>query len=341
MSDDVSDDVDVNGARWESAHRAAYGCGAWERARLQADVLVAWHTERTAGFGAPVPDRPLVRTAPRVKWPWGSGSDENTTGLVLWRLAHETGVLVDQVLLTDAVRYCEEPGVVPSAAGPLPDQARRGGIAVGSPESVAAIGRILRAHVADGSAQSPPRTARRMTVGGRVRELRATPDWDGGDWPAALALARRAMRRADDLRDQGTWQPTARERAIAGRIRLDREPADETALSRPPTPDWPARARRLLHLALALSTAADSLPGEDRSTPSPLATALSAAADAFVLLRAGTEEIEHLWAAEPRVPADPDTWELCHVPAALRTQIEETEHLVRAAEAFLWVLACG
>ncbi|MEU8789212.1 hypothetical protein [Streptomyces sp. NPDC048643] len=336
----MSDDAKVGGARWESAHRAAYGCGAWERARHQADVLVAWHTERAAGFGAPAPDGQRVQPAPRVKWPWGSGSTENTMGLVLWRLAHETGVLVDQLLLTDAVRYCE-PGATSLPAGPLPDEARAGGIGVGSAESVAGIGPVLRAHVADGAARFPHRTAGRMTVGLRVRELRATPDWEGGDWPAALTLARRAMRRADDLREQGAWQPTERERAVAARTRLDREPTGEATRLRSPTPAWTARARRLVHLALVLADAADSLPSDDGSAPGPAAQALSATADACVLLRAGTQEIEHLWAAEPQAPADPGAWELCHVPEALRSQIEETELLVRAAEVFLWMLACG
>ncbi|MFJ8989172.1 hypothetical protein ACIRQH_02120 [Streptomyces sp. NPDC102279] len=330
----MSDDANVDEVRWESAHRAAYGCGAWERARHQADVLVAWHTERSAGFGEP------VRRAPRVKWPWGSGSSESAMGLVLWRLALETGVLVDQVLLTDAVRFCE-PGATSLPAGPLPDEAWAGGIGVAGAESVAGVGRVLQAHVADGSAQSPRGTAAQATVGRRVRELRATPDWDGGDWPAALTLARRAMRQADDQRGQGTWRPTARERTVAARTRLDREPALEATRLRHPAPPWPARARRLLRLAVVLSTAADALPSEDGSDPSPPARALSATADACALLRTSIEEIEHLWAAEPRVPADPADWELSHVPEALRTQIEETEHLVRAAETFLWMLACS
>ncbi|MFF0188462.1 hypothetical protein [Streptomyces sp. NPDC005244] len=336
----MSDDADADGARWESAHRAAYGCGAWERARHQADVLVAWHTERSAGFGAPAPVRPVVRRAPRVKWPWGSGSSENATALVLWRVAQETGVLVDEVLLVDAVRYCE-PGATSLPAGPLPDEARGGGIGLGGAESVAEAGRVLRAHVADGSAPSPRDTAVRATVGGRVRELRATPDWDGGDWQAALTRARRSMREADDLREQGTWQPTARERAVAARTRPDREPAFDAARLSRPAPDWPVRARRLLSFAVVLSAAADSLSSAEGPDASPVARALSALADACALLRISTEEIEHLWAAEPQLLVDPATWELFHVPKALRTQIEETEQLVRAAEAFLWMLACS
>ncbi|MFD1275254.1 hypothetical protein ACFQ51_37970 [Streptomyces kaempferi] len=144
-------------------------------------------------------------------------------GLLLWRAAHDAGILVDEILLADTLRYCH-PEAVPLAAGPLPDAARMGGIGVGSAESVAGVRHVLRAHVA---AELPrPRPAGvRLTLGYRVREVLATPDWERGDWLATLVLARQAMGRADDLRERGAWQPTARERSTWARTGLDREPA--------------------------------------------------------------------------------------------------------------------
>ncbi|MGW3664667.1 hypothetical protein [Streptomyces sp. NPDC005141] len=124
--------MDVEG--WESGHRVAYGCGAWERACQQARVLVAWHEEHDLGFGVPAARRFYADPGWRVKWPWGNAVQ--TVGLLHWRAAYEAGILVDQVSLGDAMRYCVQ-GADPSAAGPLPDAARGAGIGVGSAASVA------------------------------------------------------------------------------------------------------------------------------------------------------------------------------------------------------------
>lgn len=329
--------VDVEG--WESGHQVAYGCGAWERACHQARLLVAWHEECDRGFGAHVPRRFYADPGPRVKWPWGSAR-HITVGLVLWRAAYEAGVLVDQVPLSDAKGYCVQ-GADPLDTGPLPDAARKAGIGVGSAASVADIRHVLQAHVET----DPPRprpTGVRLTLGYRVRELRATPDWELGDWPAALALARQAMGRADDLREQGTWHPTEQERSVGARIGRDWEPPPDTsaAFGRPAS-SWLERASRLAETAAALSVAADKLPSDGPGIAGPLARVLGATADACARLRADTEEIGRLWSAEPREPADPASWELSHVPGALLVQTEETEHLVRAVAVFSWVLACS
>ncbi|MER5410320.1 hypothetical protein [Streptomyces sp. NPDC002769] len=328
-------DVDVDG--WESGHRAAYGCGAWERACRQGALLAGWYEEQDRGLGAPTPRRFHAHSGPRAKWPWGSGP--HTVGLLLWRAAHDAGILVDEILLADTLRYCD-PAAVPLAAGPLPDAARMGGIGVGSAESVAGIRHVLQAHVAPEHLQPRPAGAR-LTVGYRVREVLATPDWERGDWPAALVPARQAMGRADDLRERGTWEPTARERSTGARIGLDREPADARPVPGGRASGWRARAARLVHLADALSTDADTLPRDSQGTPGPLAQVLVATARACERLRTSAEEVGRLWAAEPHEPADPASWELAHVPDALRVQTEETDDLVRAVAVFLWVLACS
>jgi hypothetical protein len=333
----VNVDVDMDG--WESRHQVAYGCGAWERACHQARLLVAWHDERDLGFGAPVPRRSYADPGPRVKWPWGSAR-HSTVGLLMWRVAYEAGVLVDEVPLADALRYCVQ-GADPLDTGPLPDAAREAGIGVGSAESVAGIRHVLQAHVEPDPASPRPNEAR-LTLGYRVRELRATPDWDRGDWPAALTAARQAMGRADDLRERGTWQPTDQERSVGARIGRDWEPpADTAAAFGRPASSWLERASRLAGTAAASAVAAGLLPSDERGSTSPLAQVLDATAGACGRLGAGTEEIGRLWAAEPYEPADRASWELSHVPGALLVQTEETEHLVRAVAVFLWVLACG
>jgi hypothetical protein len=323
---------------WESAHQVAYGCGAWERACHQARLLVAWHDECALGFGAPVPRRFLADAGPRVKWPWGSPT-HSLLGLLLWRAAHEAVVLVDEVRLVDALRHCVE-GAEPRDTEPLPDAARGTALGAGSAASVARVGNVLRAHL---TADVPrPRPAGvPLTLGYRVREMRATPDWELGDWPAAHALARRAMGRADDLREQGTWRPTDQERSSAARIGRDLEPPGRTAAFGCPAPSWPERAARLVDTAAALSVAASELPGDAPGGPGPLARVFDAAADACARLRADKEEIDALWAAEPREPADPASWELSHLPGVLLEQTEETEDLMRAVAVFLWVLACS
>ncbi|WRZ88402.1 hypothetical protein OHB54_04640 [Streptomyces sp. NBC_01007] len=329
--------VDVEG--WESGHQVAYGCGAWERACHQARLLVAWHEERDLGFGAPVPRRFYADPGPRVKWPWGTAR-HTTVGLLLWRAAYETGILVDEVPLTDAMRYCVQ-GADPLDAGPLPAAARDAAIGVGSAASVAGIRPVLESHVS----ADPPRprpTGVPVTVGYRVRELRATPDWELGDWPAALALARRAMGRADGLREQGAWQPSDQERSVGARIGRDWEPPAETlAAYGHPSPSWLERASRLAATAAALSSAAGALPSDGRGSAGPLAQVLGATADACARLAVSTEEVGRLWEAEPHEPADPASWEPTHVPGALVAQTEETEHLVRAVAVFSWILACS
>ncbi|MFJ8008342.1 hypothetical protein [Streptomyces fagopyri] len=324
--------MDVDG--WESGHRAAYGCGAWERACHQGGLLVAWHEEQERGFGIPAPGRFHARSGPRAKWPWGSGP--HTVALVLWRTARDAGILVDEVLLADTLPYCD-PTAVPLAAGPLPEAARTGGIGVGSAASVAGIRHVLRNHVAAELPQPRPAEAR-LTLGYRVREVLATPDWERGDWPATLALARQAMGRADDRRERGTWQPTARERSTWTRLGLDRKRVGERAAPEDRAPGWPARAARLADLADVLSTDADTLPRDGQGDPGPLAQVLLAAAHACEGLRTGAREVGRLWAAEPHPPADPDSWELAHVPGALRARTEETDDLLRTVDVFLWSL---
>ncbi|MFJ6836981.1 hypothetical protein [Streptomyces sp. NPDC091209] len=333
----MNGDVDMDG--WESGHQVAYGCGAWERACHQARLLVAWHEERDPGFGMPVPRRFPADPGPRVKWPWGSAR-HSTVGLLLWRAAYEAGILVDEVALDDVLRYCVE-GADPLDTGPMPDAARKAGIGVGSAESVAGIRHVLQAHVEPDPA-SPRPTEVRLTLGYRVRELRATPDRELGDWPAALTVARQAIGRADDLRERGTWHPTDRERSVGARISRDCEPPADTpsAFGRPAS-SWLERASRLADTATELAVAADTLPSDGRGGAGPLAQVLGATSDACARLRAGTEEIRWLWAAEPHEPADRDSWERTHVPGALLVQTEETEHLMRAVAVFLWVLACG
>ncbi|MFG2478753.1 hypothetical protein [Streptomyces fagopyri] len=329
---DVDVGMDVDG--WESGHRAAYGCGAWERACHQGGLLAAWYEEQERGLDAPAPGRFHARSGSRAKWPWGSGP--HTVALLLWRAAHDAGILVDEILLADTLRYCD-PAAVPLADGPLPDAARKGGIGVGSAGSVAGVRHVLQNHVAAEVPQPRPAEAR-LTLGYRVREVLATPDWEGGDWPATLVLVRQAMRRADDQRELGTWQPTARERATWARVGPDRRPADEPAAPGDRPPVWPARAARLADLADALSADADTLPPDSQGSPGPLAQVLLAAARACDGLRTSTEEVGRLWAAEPQAPADPASWELAHVPPALRVRTEETDDLLRAVDVFLWGL---
>ncbi|MGC4982493.1 hypothetical protein ACLQ18_17985 [Streptomyces sp. DT193] len=332
--------MDTNG--WQSGHRAAYGCEAWERARHQARLLVAWYDERDHGLGTPQPRRFSADPGPRVKWPWGSARHD-TLGLLLWRTAYDPGILVDQVLLADALRHCAQ-GAEPLDTGPVPEAARTAGIGVGSAASVAGIRHVLQAHV-DADLPRPRPAGVRLTLGYRVRESRATPDWDLGDWPTALARARQAMGRADDLRERGTWKPTDHERSTGARIGHGLEqPARSPAASGHPAPSWLERASRLTATADTLTTAADTLLGTGRDDASPLATVLGTTADACARLKADTEEIGRLWAAEaPREPSDraawEAAWELSHVPGALLEQTEETEHLVRALAVFLWVLA--
>lgn len=322
---------------WESRHWAAYGCGAWERACHQAGLLIAWYEEQGLLLGAPPARRFSARPAPWPKWPWGSR--RQNLGLLLWRAAHDAGILVDQVPLADTTRFYD-PGARPLADGPVPEGARTGGIGIGSAESMAGVEPVLRAHLA---ADLPrPRPAEvRPTLGYRVREVRATPDWQGGDWPAALVLAREAMRRADDLRQQGTWQPTAQERSTGTRTGLDRELTTRHTTTADPAPSWLTRASHLLHVTASLSGAADTLPRDSHGNPGPLAEVLTTTARACARLQPSTAEVERLWAAEPHPPANPASWEPHHVPDALRDQTEETEDLVRATAVFLWLLACG
>ncbi|MFD8420783.1 hypothetical protein [Streptomyces sp. NPDC059668] len=335
MNVNVNMDADVDG--WESGHRAAYGCGAWERACHQGGVLVAWHEEQERGFGAPASRGFRAPLGPRAKWPWGSGP--HTVALLLWRTAHDAGILVDEVLLADTLRHCD-PAAVPLAAGPLPDAARKGGVGVGSAEAVAGVGHVLRAHI-EAELPGPRAAGVRLTLGYRVREVLATPDWDRGDWSAALVLARQAMGRADDLRERGAWQPTARERSTWARVGPDRKPDDERAAPGGRVSGLLTRAARLVALADALSTDADTLPRDSHGGPGPLAQVLVTTARACDALRTSADELGRLWAAGPREPADPSSWELAHVPDALRIQTEETEDLLRAVDVFLWVLTCS
>lgn len=339
--------MDTN--EWEPGHRIAYGCGAWERARHQARLLVAWYDERDGGLGPRMSPRFSTDPGARVKWPWGS-TRHDTLGLLLWRAACDPGILVDQVLLADALRYCAQ-GAEPLDTGPMPEAARTAGIGVGSAASVAGIRHVLQAHV-EADLPRPRPAGVRLTLGYRVRESRATPDWDLGDWPTALTQARQAMGRADDLRERGTWKPTDHERSTGARIGHGLEqPARPPAASGHPAPSWLERASRLTAAADTLTATADMLTatadtllGAGRDDASPLVTVLGATADACARLKADTEEIGRLWAAEgPREPSDRAAWEvaweLSHVPGALLEQTEETEHLVRALAVFLWVLA--
>ncbi|MFF8532413.1 hypothetical protein ACF07B_10710 [Streptomyces sp. NPDC015532] len=342
--------MDMNG--WQSGHQVAYGCGAWERARHQARLLVAWYDERDHGLGTPGPRRFSADPGPRVKWPWGSARHD-TLGLLLWRAAYDPGILVDQVLLPDALRHCAE-GAEPLDAGPVPEAARSAGIGVGSAASVAGIRHVLQAHV-EADLPRPRPAGARLTLGYRVRESRATPDWDLGDWPTALTRARQAMGRADDLRERGTWKPTDDERSAGARIGRGLErPAPSPAASGHPAPRWLERASRLTATADTLTATAATLLGAGRDharqddagrdDASPLAAVLGTTADACARLRADTEEIGRLRAAEePCAPSDraawERAWELSHVPGALLEQTEETEDLVRALAVFLWILA--
>ncbi|MGW7426193.1 hypothetical protein ACWGJB_40395 [Streptomyces sp. NPDC054813] len=330
-------DLELDADGWEPRHRAAYGCGAWERACRQGGLMVAWHQEQDLLFGALASRRLASDPGARVKWPWGSGP--HTLGLLLWRTAYDAGILVDEVPLADVMRYCDL-AAAPLSAGPMPDAARDGGIGVGSVEAVARVRHVLLAHLTpDLPRPAPAGVPPTPTVGYRVRELLATPDWDRGDWPAVIALARQAMQRADVLRERGTWQPGARERTLCGRMPLDREPADGTGAPGGRAPSWLARATHLVGLADVLSGAADAMPADDGGTAEPLAQVLHATARACAGLRTSTEEVRLLWAAEPQEPREPADWELTHVPDALRVQTEETRDLVRTLSAFLWVLA--
>ncbi|MFF2365286.1 hypothetical protein ACFVU0_21700 [Streptomyces sp. NPDC058122] len=343
--------MDRNG--WEPGHQVAYGCGAWERASHQARLLVAWYDERDGGLGPGVSQRFSADPGARVKWPWGSAR-HSTLGLLFWRAAYDAGILVDRVPLADALSYCAQ-GAEPLDTGPVPDAAREAGIGVGSASSVAGIRHVLQAHV-EADLPRPRPAGVRLTLGYRVRESRATPDWDTGDWPAALARARRAMGQADDLRERGTWRLTDQERSVGGRLGRDLERSLGTpAASGHPAPSWLERASRLAATAAELSGAAGTLLGAGREgtmpdgagwgtggrdDAGPLVKVLGATADACARLSASTEEIGHLWEAEePHGRSDRASWELSHVPCALLEQTEETEHLVRALAAFLWVLA--
>ncbi|MGW3917275.1 hypothetical protein ACWEBX_38195 [Streptomyces sp. NPDC005070] len=354
----------MDGNGWEPGHQVAYGCEAWERAGHQARLLVAWYDERDGGLGPGVFSRFSADPGARVKWPWGSAR-HNTLGLLFWRAAYDAGILVDQVPLADALSYCAQ-GAEPLDTGPVPDAARNAGIGVGSAASVAGIRHVLQAHV---EAELPrPRPAGvRLTLGFRVRESRATPDWDLGDWPTALARARRAMGQADDLRERRTWRPTDQERSVGGRLGHDLERSLRTpAASVHPAPSWLERASRLAATAAALTATAAALSGaagtllgarredtrrdgaelgsdelgsDGRDDAGPLVKVLGTTVDACARLRASTEEIGRLWEAEgPHESSDRSSWELCHVPGALLEQTEETEHLVRALAAFLWIL---
>lgn len=333
--------VDRDG--WERGHQAAYGCGAWERAGHQARLLVAWYDEHDGGLGPGVSPSFSGNPGARVKWPWGSGR-HNTLGLLFWRAAHDAGILVDQVALADAMSHCAQ-GAEPLDAGPVPDAARKTGIGVGSAASVAGISDVLQAH-AQADLPRPRPAGVRLTLGYRVRELLATPDWDLGDWPAALARVRHAMGRADETRESGTWRPTDQERSVAGRLGQDLERAlAAPAVFGHPERSWVERAARLAAVTTALSGTADTLSGARpdaarQDDTGPLTKVLGSAAEACARLKASTEEIGRLWEAEePHEPADRASWELSHVPITLMEQIEETEHLVRALAAFLWVLA--
>ncbi|MFJ1705935.1 hypothetical protein [Kitasatospora sp. NPDC088346] len=288
---------------WETRHGTAYGCTSWERACRQGDLLVAWYDERQIGRRA------------RPKWPWRSALNTEVARL-LWRTAREGGSLVDDVPLADAARY---------------DAA----------ESPTEAGRVVRAHLADGTPRHrPPGSA--PTLGYRVRELRATPDWEHGDWTESLTRARRAMRRADDLRASGAWRPTAEDRSAGRRTGLDRDPpGSTTAAPADPVPGRLGRASRLVRLGPVLSAVAGTLSCADGGRPGPVAEVLEAAARACEALRAGTEEVERLWEGRSHEPADPAEWELSRVPPALKDQAEETEDLLRVVAAFLWTLACG
>ncbi|MFE2530933.1 hypothetical protein [Streptomyces sp. NPDC059371] len=348
--------MDRNG--WEPGHQVAYGCGAWERAGHQARLLVAWYDERDGGLGPGVSPWFSAGPGARVKWPWGSAR-HNTLGLLFWRAAYDAGILVDQVPLADALSYCAQ-GAEPLDTGPVPDAARKSGIGVGSAASVAGIRHVLQAHV-EADLPRPRPAGVRLTLGYRVRESRATPDWDLGDWPGALARARRAMGQADDLRERGAWRPTDQERSAGGRLGHDLERSLRTpAASGHPAPSWLERASRLAATAAALSGAAGTLLGagreeatrdgmrrddagwgsDGRDDAGPLVRVLGTAADACARLSSSTEEIGRLWEAEgPHEPSDRASWELSHVPGALLEQTEETEDLMRVLAAYLWVLA--
>ncbi|MER8185962.1 hypothetical protein [Kitasatospora sp. NPDC094015] len=318
---------------WEAWHRAVYGCGAWERACRQAELLVAWHDLQGFALGGSAV-RAGARPGPRVKWPWRTGPF--TVGLLFWRAAHDTGVLVDRATLVDALRLCE-PAATALAAGPVPDDADLHWAGIGSVAAVAAVGRVVRAHLADGEQQFA------VTLGHRARELRATPDWDRGDWQTPVLLARRAMGRTDDLRAAGAWRPTAEERSAAGRTGPDLERVTaRTPVPADGPPAWVVRAARVARLGPALTAVADRLPGGADGRPGPLAEVLGAAAGACAWLSTGADELAREWEWErergssPDRPADPQAWELAQVPAALRTQIEETEQLLGAVGVFLW-----
>ncbi|GAA4984721.1 hypothetical protein GCM10025734_07750 [Kitasatospora paranensis] len=205
---------------------------------------------------------------------------------------------------------------------------------------MARIRDVLQANLAADLPRHHPVEVQR-TLGYRVRELRATPDWEHGDWPALLALARQAMQRADDLRAAATWQPTDHDRFVAGRTGPKLERATAPAGPAGPGPSWLERASRLVRAGTALAATADALPSADDGRPGPLAEVLGATALACAALRTSAEEIERLWRTEPREPADPEIWERARVPHALQVQTEETGHVVTAVAVFLWLLACS
>ncbi|MFD8379045.1 hypothetical protein ACFV2X_10985 [Streptomyces sp. NPDC059679] len=326
----------MNEAAWEGRHISMYGCGSWARAVKQASLVYEWRLEHGLGLDAQAMINHLAQH-PEAEGEWVA--DRKLLGLVLWRTAWEHGVLLDEVIMADGVRYCTPSGAADLFRDPLPE------LAAHLPPKVVVgwesrLKEILLEHAAvDLATCHSTRPQRRL--GYRVRELRATSGWVRGDWPTAVDLAHSAIEKADQARRGSRWQVGPIELDVAARVGLNSAPMYDypPTPANPDHPTWLQRAHRLTDLATTLHAVSNLLPRDHGGFITPLGMVFDTCAGVFAALRESAEEIERLWAAERDEPADLDYWDLAHVPEPVEQQTAAAEQLVQTLGMYLRGLA--
>lgn len=267
-----------------------------------------------------------VHARPRLAREWNAAL--RAVAVVLWKTALERNVLVDHVVMADTMQYATSDGFSRLLAGPQPLEVRerfteeprhtRLGV-VKTIEHVlddvpAQLDAVLREH-AYADNDTPHSTLPPRTVGYRVRELRATPGWATGDWKGSLDLLREDQAKAWDWLQSGRWRVSPEELSAA-RIVSGVKPAayDFPPLPRGEHPSWLQRAYHLLSVGTAISEVERTVPRGPDGYLRPLSQVLGGAIGVCAELRVSADEVERLWAREPGQVADPEYWDLLHVP---------------------------
>lgn len=287
-----------------------------------------WQLEHEGGVDHPQRMR-MVHEQPRLEREWAA--QQRLIALILWRVAYDQSLLVDDVTISDtALYYGRALGAKALRAGPVPEAAQ--GVLEGdgpSSEDLSQAAAILDGHaVADAAVYH--RVGSFTTVGYRIRALRSTRGWPNGDWATSVELARKYRKSGWESREDGRWQVTPQDRQAAAAA-MPAEPTYDyptVLLGKNGYRLWLQEAHYLLSVGATLNAVAATLPRTADGYIGPLAMVLEGHGACCLALRESAHDIEQLWAAEPVQPTDLSYWDLSYVPDSLHEQTQETRHLI-------------